>query len=144
MRIYKIVVLIVCVSLFSCNKTNKKPENDIVKTMLNQQKCWNNGDIDGFMQAYWQNDSLKFIGSKGINYGWVTTLENYKKSYPDKATMGKLTFRFDQVKVFTASDAYVLGRWNLERDEKENIGGFFSLIWKKIEGKWVIVSDHTS
>ena len=33
-----------------------------------------------------------FIGSKGITYGWDSTLARYKRNYPDKATMGKLTF----------------------------------------------------
>lgn len=96
------------------------------------------------MESYWNNDSLRFIGSKGINYGWQTTLDNYIKSYPDKETMGKLTFTFEEIKVFTAVDAYVLGRWHLDRKEKEDVGGYFSLIWKRVEGEWVIISDHTS
>ena len=35
-----------------------------------------------------------FVGSQGITYGWKATLENYKKGYPDRATMGKLKFDF--------------------------------------------------
>ena len=66
-----------------------------ITTVLNNQAiAWNKGDIKGYMQGYWKNDSLKFIGKKGISYGWETTLKHYEKSYPDKATMGILIFEF--------------------------------------------------
>ena len=129
---------------FSCTKNDNSSEKEIENIMKEQQKCWSDGDVDCFMQYYWNDDSLRFIGSKGINYGWKTTLDNYKKSYPTKEHMGELTFDLNEVKVFTATDAYVLGKWHLERKGKENLGGHFSLLWRKIDGKWVIVSDHTS
>ncbi|MBZ0100187.1 MAG: DUF4440 domain-containing protein, partial [Taibaiella sp.] len=61
--------------------------------MLHKQADeWNRGDIDGYMQGYWNSDSLVFIGSKGPVYGYKPTLERYKTSYPDKEKMGKLDF----------------------------------------------------
>src|SRR5690606_40403736 len=59
----------------------------ILDVMSQQEQDWNNGDIDAFMKGYWRSDSLMFVGKNGIKYGWQTTLENYKKSYPDKSTM---------------------------------------------------------
>jgi hypothetical protein len=75
----------------------KKNEQQIRTLMQAQQTAWNNGDIENFMKYYWKNDSLKFIGSKGITYGWQSTFDNYKKTYPDKATMGLLTFTMLEV-----------------------------------------------
>ena len=57
-----------------------------------QNAAWNEGNLEKFMEGYWNSDKLKFIGSRGLQEGWQKTLDNYKKSYPDKATMGKLTF----------------------------------------------------
>ena len=37
----------------------------------------------------------------------------------------------------------MLGKWSLVR-ENDNPNGYFTLYWKKIEGKWVITIDHTS
>lgn len=128
----------------SCSDAPLPAEKLIKDKMIEQQKCWNKGDIDGFMKCYWENDSLRFIGSRGINYGWQTTLDNYKKSYPSKEDMGILTFTFEDITVFTATEAYVVGKWHLDRQKKEDVGGYFSLIWNKKNGKWVIVSDHTS
>ena len=120
----------------------KNNEQEILAVMNQQEADWNNGNIDAFMQGYWQSDSLMFIGKNGIKYGWQTTLDNYKKSYPDKATMGKLEFNVVKLEV-SGETAYMLGKWSLIR-ENDNPNGYFTLYWKKINKKWVIVIDHTS
>ena len=115
-----------------------------VRRLMNEQViAWNNGDIDAFMQGYWKSDSLLFVGGKGPTYGWQTTLEGYKKRYPDTATMGKLNFDIMQTKQLSAEYFFVLGKWHLARSIGD-AGGFFTLLFRKINGKWVIVADHTS
>ena len=107
-----------------------------------QQSSWNNGDIPGFMEYYWRSDSLKFIGSKGITYGWQNTLDKYLKSYPDKAAMGVLKVTIKEATQLSPTSIYVIGQWELEKEKPA--GGHFTLLWKKINDKWVIVTDHTS
>jgi hypothetical protein len=110
-----------------------------------QQSAWNKGDIPEFMQSYWHSDSLMFIGKKGITRGWQNTLDNYRKSYPDQATMGELQFEIISVELFSKTTAQVIGKWNLKRNtDKGDLGGHFTLIFKKINKHWLIVSDHTS
>ena len=122
------------------------PEKEQIKRVLiAQQKAWNEGSIEAFMNGYWNNDSLTFIGKKGITKGWQNTLDNYKKSYPDKATMGTLQFEIISIELFSNTSAQVVGKWDLTRsNDKGNVGGYFTLILKKINKQWVIVSDHTS
>lgn len=111
--------------------------------MHTQQLAWNRGDIDGFMQGYWKSDSLVFVGKDAPTYGWQTTLNNYKKHYPDTAAMGQLTFTILQVKVLSSTNAFVLGGWQLKR-VKDAPGGYYTLWFRKIKGEWKIVCDHTS
>jgi hypothetical protein len=124
----------------------KETEENAIKTMMLQQsKDWNAGNIDAFMEGYWPSDSLMFVGSRGITYGWKATLANYKKGYPDRATMGTLTFDFLKMDFYDAlGTCWLLGTWHLARPDKGDVGGFFTLVLKKINGKWLIVSDHTS
>lgn len=110
--------------------------------MKEQENDWNNFNIDGFMKHYWNNDSLKFIGSKGITYGWKQTLTNYKKNYSDKEKMGKLFFTNHLIEVIDNNNAIVCGNWKIKRKDSE-IGGNYTLLWKKVNGNWVIVVDHT-
>ena|ERR1043165_2844775 len=135
------LLLFICSALDGPAQTSVHGE--ITNIMTEQQEAWNNGDLEGFMSAYWKSDSLKFIGSKGITYGWQNTLDNYKKSYPDKATMGELKFEILSIEELSPAAAIVVGKWALKR-KKGDVGGYYTLLWKKIGGKWVIVSDHTS
>ena len=127
--------------MMSCNKKPSE-EKEILAVMDMQEEAWSEGNIDVFMMGYWKSDSLMFIGKNGIKYGWQTTLDNYKKSYPDKATMGKLEFEILKLEV-NDNSAYMLGKWSLIR-ESDNPNGYFTLYWKKIDSKWVITIDHTS
>lgn len=120
-----------------------KDELEIRNILNNQSIAWNGGDLVRFMQPYWQSDSLMFIGKSGITYGWQQTLESYKKNYPDAAAMGKLDFTFLHIKRLSVLYYSVVGKWHLTRTIG-NINGYFSLLFKKVKNKWVIVSDHSS
>jgi hypothetical protein len=95
------------------------------------------------MRGYWNNDSLMFIGAKGINWGWKTTLNSYKKGYPDTVAMGKLSFELLVVKRLSPEYYFIVGKWSLKRTIGD-IGGHYDLLFRKINGKWLIISDHTS
>ena len=95
------------------------------------------------MQPYWHNDSLMFIGKSGITYGWQKTLEKYKTGYPDAAAMGKLDFTILQAKRLSVMYFSIVGKWHLARTTGD-IGGYFTLLFKKIKNAWVIVQDHSS
>src|SRR3954469_15860918 len=120
-----------------------KDELAIRSVMDVQVKAWNSEDLDAFMQTYWKSDSLLFVGLKGPSYGWQNTLEGYKKRYPDTVSMGKLDFKILQIKSLSSEYSFVLGKWHLKRTIGD-AGGYFTLLFRKINGKWLIVVDHTS
>lgn len=110
--------------------------------MKAQEQAWNAGDLEGFMIPYENSDSLMFVGSKGITYGWNNTLQRYKTSYPDKASMGELSFTIIKAEQLSPEYIYVMGKWSLKKEKAAS--GHFTLIWKKRKGLWKIVSDHSS
>ncbi|MEO7982530.1 MAG: DUF4440 domain-containing protein [Bacteroidota bacterium] len=120
-----------------------KDELAIRDLLARQTAAWNRGDIDNFMKGYWENDSLMFIGKSGVTYGWTNTLNNYKKGYPDTAAMGKLAFTLIQVKKLSKEYYHVTGKWFLKRSIGD-VGGHYTLLFRKINGSWVIISDHSS
>jgi len=126
----------------SCSQNYSGDKKSVLNFMQAQELAWNKGDIEGFMSFYWNNDSLMFIGKNGITYGWKNTYENYKKSYPTQLDMGNLTFDIVKIEQLNKTTMHIVGKWQLEKVKPS--GGYFSLIWKKINGKWFIVSDHTS
>ena len=130
--------------LFNFSNTPATHDETIIKNkLLEQAKCWNRGNIDCFMQDYWNSDSLMYIGKNGVTYGWQNTLDNYKLKYPTKKEMGQLTLTVVSLKKLDKNHYFMVGKWFLAR-EVGNIQGHFSLIWKKINDEWVIVADHSS
>ena len=137
----------------SCNMNNSNTVNTInqdpndinaIKKMLsNQQECWNNGDIDGFMQGYWQSEKLIFTSLRHKPaYGWNNTLERYKSSYPTKSSMGELKFQILDLKLISKTTATLKGKWELNR-EKDNPNGIFWLDIDKFDKDWLITKDST-
>lgn len=118
-------------------------KKDILNVLHEQQICWNNGNLDGFMKGYWKSDSLLFIGSKGPTYGWQKTLDNYKKSYPNKEKMGILEFSDVNVTMLGKNYAYVFGKWKLIR-QNDSPNGIYTLTFQKFKDGWKIISDHTN
>ncbi len=142
----KLSLLLIMAVALTVN-TFSQAQNDAVKTILTildkQTAAWNRGDITAFMDGYWESDSLMFIGKSGITYGWQPTLENYKKGYPDTASMGKLAFTIMHIKNLAKDSYFVVGKWQLTRSIGD-IGGHYTLLFRKIKGRWVIVADHSS
>ena len=123
---------------------DRSPDKVAIQAILEaQQKAWNNGDIDEFLEGYWRSPELTFSGSSGVSRGWDGVLARYKKNYPDRAAMGGLDFSEIEFRFLGPDAALVLGKWHLKR-EKGDIGGVFTLVWQRFPKGWKIIHDHTS
>ncbi|MEZ4874284.1 MAG: DUF4440 domain-containing protein [Flavobacteriaceae bacterium] len=112
----------------------------ILAVMKNQEEAWSKHDLEGFMQGYWKNDSLKFYGSRGITYGWEQTLANYKKGYPTADQSGTLTFKVNDISEIERDAYWVMGEYFLKRTVGD-AQGIFMIIFKKVDDEWKIVAD---
>jgi ketosteroid isomerase-like protein len=138
-KIFAAFLLLSSTHLFAQSKN----ESAIRQLLDRQTTAWNQGDVVSFMNGYWENDSLMFIGKTGVTYGWANTLNNYKKGYPDTTAMGKLSFTLISVKQLSKKYYHVVGKWFLKRSIGD-LSGHYTLLFKKINGQWVIVADHSS
>ena len=118
-------------------------ESAIRQTLGEQVQAWNEGNIGRFMKTYWENDSLMFIGKGGITYGWQNTLNNYKKNYPDTIAMGKLSYNILKISRLSPEYFYVVCKFHLQRSIGD-LNGHYDLLFRKINGRWVIIADHSS
>jgi hypothetical protein len=143
----KKLLLIGTLLLSFSNWAQKQPNTKIERTidaLFEQQiRAWNDGNVNDFMLGYWNDKRLIFVGSAGPTYGYQNTLEGYKKRYPDRAAMGRLAFDILEKRQWDKRTIQVIGKFTLYR-EKDIPTGHFSLLVRKIKGKWLIVSDHSS
>ena len=108
-----------------------------------QQAAWNRGDIPAFLEGYWKSPDLTFSGSSGTVRGYDGVLERYRKSYPDRQSMGELEFSGLEIRLLGADAAVVLGHWHLKRSIGD-AGGVFTLVFERFPEGWRIIHDHTS
>ena len=127
----------------SCSMNNATVIDAIKQVLTIQQICWNNGDIEGFMLGYWNSEKFEFSSENGTTYGWESTLERYKESYPTKESMGELSFEILDVKLTSDTTAVLDGEWELIR-KNDNPKGSFILKFQKIENNWLIIRDYST
>ena len=151
MKLNVIVVVVAFMSLLACNAPQKQavitPVNEqakeaILSQMEASRQSWNSGDFEGYMQVYWKSDSLQFMGLKSLTKGWQSTINMYQKAYPTADHRGELRYKFTHFNQLADDCILVIGNFHLERPVG-NSEGNFSLIWKKIDGEWKIILDHT-
>ena len=118
-------------------------EQAIRQVLSRQVSAWNAGEIDRFMEGYWQDEGLTFSSGGETTRGWEATRQRYHQRYATREAMGQLEFQDLEVNMLGAEGAWVLGRWQLTRGA-EQLGGNFTLVFRKQSGEWFVVHDHTS
>lgn len=118
-------------------------QREIASVLTLQQDAWNAGNIAGYMEGYWESDSLLFTSGGSVRRGYRETFAKYKAKYATKDQMGTLSFSGLEYHRLSATSAWVFGSWALER-AGDRPHGVFTLVLQKFFGHWKIVHDHTS
>lgn len=150
------ILFAVCTSAFllagACSHTAPAPaesgftladETTIQDLLENQDAAWNAGDIEGFMDGYWVSPELRFASGGTVTRGYQETLQRYKDRYSNRDLMGQLSFSELEIVPLADDAAVVHGRWLLAR-ENDAPSGLFTLVFRKFDGQWKIISDTTT
>ncbi len=106
--LFCILFLAMTISTFAQTK-DEKTKAAIRKVMEDQAAAWNAGNIEGFMEGYWNSPDMKFVSGENVARGWQAALDRYKKSYDSKEKMGVLTFSDLEITLLSKDAALVLG-----------------------------------
>lgn len=119
-------------------------EAALIEAVLNAQaQAWNRGDIDAFMDGYWQSPDLRFASGGTVTRGYDQTLARYKARYSDQAAMASLSFTDLETVLLSTDAAVVHGHWQLTR-ASDAPSGLFTLVFRRMDGGWKIISDTTT
>lgn len=140
---FVIFFLIVSTTTISSQNIKEKDSLQILTVLETQRQAWNNFDIDEFMKGYLNFENLVFSGKNGPVYGWDNIKERYLRAYSSKDEMGELSFKIDNIFMIDYNSAILIGRFFLKRIVGD-LSGHFTLVFKKENNKWFIISDHTS
>ena len=129
----------------ACQSTDHD-EAAILLLLRDQRDAWNAGDVDEFMaRGYWRNEDLVFVSGDSEHNGYDAVLARYRKRYTEgDAEMGQLSFTGLAVTEIDGREATATGRWDLDFDRAEDIGGHFTLGLRLLPEGWRIVRDETT
>lgn len=117
---------------------------EAIRAVLDDQNAaWNRGDIEGYMAGYWRSPDLRFASGGNVTRGWDATLARYQARYTATGDMGTLTTGDHEIEVLSSDAAIAHGRWQLDWHGRRP-GGLYTLVLRKVDGVWVIVSDTTT
>ncbi len=136
------LILFLCLATLNSISAQNEDVNAIKAIMAKQEEAWSNNDLAGFMEGYWQSDSLTYYSGGRVTQGWQTTLDNYKKGYPSQKETGTLNFKLDAITKITEDAYYVMGQYFLTLEAGDR-NGTFMIIFKRIKGEWKIVADSS-
>ena len=134
-------------------RRREQVDADVRKTIDDQMAAWNQGDLEAFCSVY--AEDATFVSPKGVTHGRAGVLERYRKSYPDRASMGTLSLEISELRQFSGLEDSVLGnaqpgrvhavsvaaRWTLKFEGKEPATGSTLLVFNRYRGQWQIVQD---
>ncbi|HZJ19713.1 MAG TPA: DUF4440 domain-containing protein [Pricia sp.] len=135
-------IIFFCLPIVNTISAQNEDETAIKVILMQQQEAWSNNDLKGFMDGYWQSDSLTYYSGGRVTQGWQTTLDNYKKGYPTQKDTGTLNFKIDAITKITKDAYYVMGQYFLTLEAGDR-NGTFMIIFKRIKGEWKIVADSS-
>lgn len=132
---------LMCLALLAgCGCDRGSNEAAVRAVMADQERAWDAGDIEGFMAGY--APEICFTGRGGLTCGKADVTADYKKAYPDAASMGDLTFGIGELLFAGDRHAWMTGTWELRRTG-DTLDGGFTLLWEKRSEGWLILRDHS-
>ena len=126
-------------------RTLTRDELDIVKVLTQQERAWNDGDLDTFVKGYKPSPDTTIVGDH-VTRGIGDVLLDYKKNFPTKEALGILTFSDLEPHILDEHFAVITGRYRLDRSKKAGgaAEGFFSDVFEKTDKGWKIILNHTT
>jgi beta-aspartyl-peptidase (threonine type) len=105
---------------------------------------WNRGDLGTFMDAYLDSPTTTYWGSQGLLRGYAEIRHHYAPRFAPGAERDSL--RFDDIEARRLGTDYALAtsRWVLFRGDSVTATGPFTLVLRRVAGKWRIIHDHSS
>ena len=150
--IIRFTISVVCAAILAIEVSGSANQKKVpaprgpreIRAVLDRQvEAWNRRDLEGFMHGYWKSNQLSFYSDGAKTNGWQATIDRYRNRYQSEGReMGRLEFTDVQIELLGDQAAFVRGRWHLKMTANE-LGGLFTLIFKKLQGRWQIVHDHT-
>ena len=105
---------------------------------------WTRGDLDAFMSDYLPGEGTTYIGRDGVLHGPEAIRASYAPRFAPGAARDSLSFEQVEVDVLAPNVVNAIAYYVLSRGDSTVARGPTSLVLRRVNGRWMIVHDHSS
>ena len=117
---------------------------EVKRALEGQISAWNKGDLETAMTFYWNSPEMLWISKGGTEKGYKEVYDMFLQDFKDRSQMGVYSYEPLHIEQVSKEAVYFVFRWKIELDGKGLMGGVSSQLWKKLDGRWVVTSEHAS
>ncbi len=126
-------------------KPMSKFSKEITALVAVQEKMWNKGDLDGFLDSYLRSKEVVYVVNGEVFRGYDAIRARYVKRYGEtKSSMGQLYLTELEITDMGDKHALCSGKFTVVHHRHVPIYGRFTLIFIKAKEGWKIIYDHSS
>ncbi|MBJ6117017.1 nuclear transport factor 2 family protein [Pontibacter sp. BT310] len=117
---------------------------EVKQALEGQIAAWNKGDLETAMGFYWNSPEMLWISKGGTEKGYQEVYDMFLQDFTDRSKMGVYSYEPLHIEQVSREAVFFVFRWKIELDGKRLMGGVSSQVWKKLNGRWVVTSEHAS
>ncbi len=120
------------------------PTATVQQLLESSADAWNRGDLEGFVGDYARDSGTTFMAGGTVQYGFDWIYGNYSGWWDLGDERDSLRFESVAARALGSDHILATARFVLFRGDSVTASGPFTLVWRRIEGEWKIIHDHTS
>ena len=119
-------------------------EAEIRATIEKLQADWNGGDMDAYLDAYWNSDDLSLMFGSTAVRGWQAVHDLFTSSWMTEEAMGDFEVLGMEIRFSGPDTAIASGGFEHQFPDEKIVGAFTHVLRRVDDSGWKIVHEHTS
>jgi hypothetical protein len=121
------------------------PAKEVAATLMHEADLWNAHDLNGYLGCYWNSPNCLLVDESDVDEGFQQISENYKNTYTNLDSMGKMNIDRLKVRMIRPDLALAVSVRSVTLSVSDHAAlGIDSTILQKFGKDWKIVTAHIS
>src|SRR5688500_5768863 len=130
----------------SWTPAQKKPDvlSEVKAALDEQVAAWNEGTSEKPTSVYHDSPEMLWVNRTGIRKGFEPVRAAYRRDSNSRPSIGTYSYEPLHIERLSPSCVYFVIQWKIDRNGRSAMNGVTSMVWKRVNKKWVIAAEHAS
>lgn len=139
-------LIIIVFAAVSWTSAQARPDAlaDVKAALDAQVEAWNNGVTEMPTSVYHDSPEMLWVNRTGIRKGFEPVRAAHRRDSASRPSIGTYSYEPLHIEKLSPNCVYFVIRWKIERNGRSTMNGVTSMVWKRVNKKWVIAAEHAS